>query len=78
MKKTKKQVTETTFQIKNETLNKIVVTDSAPDLEVAAGRYISCLMMVGIVKDDRKDVEWTGDNTFNVLTKGWNFSVTAI
>lgn len=66
------------YQIKNETVNKIVLTDESTDVELCAGQYISALFLVGIVKHCVNDIEWTGDNTFRIKSNNWKFSVTEV
>lgn len=67
-------------QITNTTKNKIVLTIDAKDLIDAAGKYISVLMVAGLVSFNQKEVvfaEGSGAD-FSLSHKGWNFKVEEI
>jgi hypothetical protein len=63
-----------TFQITNTTKNKVVLTKQFNDAAEAFGKYVSCLMLAGIVPMRDDSYKATGDDTW-VLSNGWNFKV---
>lgn len=63
-----------TFQITNITKNKVVLTRTFNDADEAFGKYVSALMLAGIVPMRDDSYKSTGDDTW-VLSNGWNFKV---
>lgn len=68
------------FTITNKTLNKVVLTVDASDAIGAAGKYISVLMLAGIVSFSQKEVVFVDgqEANFKLSNKNWDFSVEKI
>lgn len=68
------------FQITNTTKNKVVLTVDAADAIGAAGKYISVLMIAGIVSFGQKEVVFAEGSSanFTLTNKAWDFKVEQI
>lgn len=68
------------FEIIRTDINKTVLKAyEFADVEAAVGKYISTLMLVGIIKMGRggEKIESLGDNKFR-LSNGWEIEVCAV
>lgn len=66
------------FQISNITKNKVCLTAEFENAACAAGKYISALFVAGLVTHCERDVKFTDETHFRILSKGWDFEVAAI
>jgi hypothetical protein len=67
------------FDITNLTKNKTVLRGyEAADAELAVGHYVSALFLAGLVRDCVTDVKWTGDDTFTIVPKNWDFKISQV
>lgn len=68
------------FKITNKTLSKVVLTVEAADAIGAAGKYISALMLAGIVSFSQKEVVFVegSEADFSLTNKNWEFSIEQI
>lgn len=66
------------FQITNLTKSKVVLTADFEDAASAAGKYISALFIAGLVTHCERDVKFTDESHFRILSKGWDFEVVAV
>lgn len=65
------------FKLTNITKNKVVLTKQFNDAEEAFGKYVSALMIAGIVTMNDSAYEFIGNNTWK-LSNGWEIKVEEI
>ncbi len=63
-----------TYKLTNETKNKVVLTSKFSDAEDAFGKYVSALMMAGVVAMRDSAYKFIGNDCWE-LSNGWVISV---